>query len=131
MDKWNVHHHTKSGLIDRVRQSTVSMLEAEQKTLEFIATYVYKGHSPLCGNSIGHDRRFLYKYMPNLVSHLHYRNIDISTLKELAKRWDPVLAKSFNKESKHIAMDDIMDSIEELRFYRQHFLKESIDVPRS
>ena len=122
MDEWNTAHHGKSGLTERVRQSIVTAAIAERETLAFLSNWVPAGASPMCGNSIGQDRRFLYKYMPALVEFFHYRNIDVSTLKELAKRWAPGMAP-FNKAGAHLAMDDIRESIGELRHYRQHFLK--------
>lgn len=123
MDSWNTRQHNQSGLVDRVKASTVNEEGAEAITLEFLRQYIDSGKSPLCGNSICQDRRFLYKYMPKLAEFFHYRNLDVSTLKELASRWHPVLLKGFNKESKHLAMDDIKDSIAELDYYRKHFLR--------
>jgi oligoribonuclease len=122
MDEWNTTHHGNSGLTERVRASTITSAGAEQATIEFLQKWVPAGTSPMCGNSIGQDRRFLYKYMPALAEYFHYRNIDVSTLKELAKRWSPKLAP-FKKAGAHLAMDDIRESIGELRHYRQHFLK--------
>ncbi len=121
MDEWNTRHHTTSGLVDLVRTEGVSESEAEQITVDFISRHVEAGKSPLCGNSIGQDRRFLMKYMPALESHLHYRNIDVSTVKELCERWRPDLFKELRKEGRHRALDDIRESIEELRFYRDRF----------
>ncbi|MDD5577837.1 MAG: oligoribonuclease [Methylobacter sp.] len=123
MDEWNQKHHGQSGLIDRVKASTIDDAEAERLTIEFLKQWVPEKTSPICGNSIGQDRRFLYRYMPKLEAYFHYRNIDVSTLKELAARWAPELKKGFNKESKHQALDDIVESIEELRYYREHFIK--------
>lgn len=122
MDDWNVKTHGESGLIDRVKASKVSMAEAEQQTIDFIAQYVKKGHSPLCGNSIHQDRRFLVKQMPILEEFVHYRNIDVSTLKELAKRWKPSILPGFKKSGSHKALDDILESIAEMKYYREHFL---------
>lgn len=122
MDEWNVRTHGDSGLVDRVKASKVSMAEAEKQTLDFIAQYVKKGHSPLCGNSIHQDRRFLVKQMPILEEFVHYRNIDVSTLKELAKRWKPEILPGFKKSESHKALDDILESIAEMKYYREHFL---------
>jgi len=123
MDEWNQTHHTASGLIERVRRSPVSTLEAEAQTLAFLERYVERNASPLCGNTIWQDRRFLVRYMPVLEQYLHYRNIDVSTLKELARRWRPELLAGFTKRGAHTALSDIRESIEELRYYRTHFLK--------
>ena len=123
MDDWNQKHHGQSGLIDRVKASTINEAEAERLTIEFLKQWVPENTSPICGNSIGQDRRFLYRYMPKLEAYFHYRNIDVSTLKELAARWAPEVKNGFNKESTHQALDDIMESIEELRYYREHFIK--------
>jgi oligoribonuclease len=123
MDEWNQTHHGQSGLIDRVKASTINDREAERLTIEFLKLWVPENTSPICGNSIGQDRRFLYRYMPKLEAYFHYRNIDVSTLKELAARWAPAVKDGFNKESKHQALDDIIESIEELRYYREHFIK--------
>ena len=123
MDDWNQKHHGQSGLIERVKASTTNAAEAERLTLEFLKEWVPANTSPICGNSIGQDRRFLYRYMPTLEAYFHYRNIDVSTLKELAARWAPAVKDGFNKESKHQALDDIIESIEELRYYREHFIK--------
>ncbi len=123
MDDWNQKHHGRSGLIDRVKASTVTDAEAEQQTIEFLKHWVGKGKSPMCGNSICQDRRFLYRYMPKLEDYFHYRNLDVSTLKELAKRWAPKVKKSFKKSAQHIALDDIKESIAELEHYREHFIK--------
>jgi len=122
MDDWNRKHHGQSGLIDRVKASTVTEREAERLTIEFLKQWVPEKTSPICGNSIGQDRRFLYRYMPELEAYFHYRNLDVSTLKELAARWAPEIKNGFNKESKHQALDDIIDSIDELRYYREHFI---------
>ncbi len=123
MDSWNVEHHTQSGLVDRVQTSNISETEAEQATLHFLKEYVPGGKSPICGNSIHQDRRFLTRYMPTLESFFHYRNLDVSTLKILAERWAPDVAAGTSKVSQHIALQDIHDSINELRYYRQHLLK--------
>lgn len=123
MDDWNQHHHGQSGLIERVKASTIDDAEAERQTLEFIKRWVPERVSPICGNSIGQDRRFLYRYMPKLEAYFHYRNIDVSTLKELAARWAPHIKEGFKKQSSHQALDDIIESIEELRYYREHFIR--------
>jgi oligoribonuclease len=122
MDSWNTKQHNQSGLVQRVFDSTISESLAEQQTLEFLKHHVDKGKSPMCGNSICQDRRFLYKYMPQLAAFFHYRNLDVSTLKELAIRWHPTLISGIVKESKHLALDDIKDSIAELVYYRKHFI---------
>lgn len=123
MDEWNTRQHNQSGLVQRVRDSTVSPAQAEQQTLEFISQWVPAGRSPMCGNSICQDRRFLHRGMPQLEQFFHYRNLDVSTLKELAARWAPKVRDGFVKESSHLAMDDIRDSIAELQHYREHFIK--------
>jgi oligoribonuclease len=123
MDAWNKGTHGKSGLIDKVKASTVTEEQAEQQLLEFIRQYVPKSASPLCGNTISQDRRFLVKYMPKLEAYLHYRNLDVSTLKELAKRWRPEVYDGFKKAQKHTALADVHESIEELVHYRTHFLR--------
>ncbi len=123
MDSWNTKQHNQSGLVKRVRESQINEVQAEQLTLGFLKNYVDKGYSPLCGNSICQDRRFLCNYMPELAAFFHYRNLDVSTLKELALRWRPQLLKAFNKKSQHLALEDVKDSIGELEFYRQHFIK--------
>lgn len=122
MDDWNQKQHGRSGLLTRVRASTVSEAQAQQETLAFLTPLVPRGASPMCGNSICQDRRFLARCMPQLEDWFHYRNLDVSTLKELAKRWYPPVARGFKKESSHLALDDIRDSIDELRYYRQHLL---------
>ena len=124
MDDWNTKQHNKSGLVKRVRESLASEAEAERETIEFLKLWVDKGKSPMCGNSICQDRRFLCRYMPELANFFHYRNLDVSTLKELAKRWYPKLLGSVKKESKHLALDDIKESINELIYYREHFIRE-------
>jgi len=123
MDDWNQLHHGQSGLIERVKASKIDDAEAERLTIEFLKQWVPENTSPICGNSIGQDRRFLYRYMPKLEAYFHYRNIDVSTLKELAARWAPEVKDGFNKVSSHQALDDIIESIEELRYYREHFIK--------
>ncbi|MBM3369832.1 MAG: hypothetical protein RIQ49_2335 [Pseudomonadota bacterium] len=123
MDAWNKGTHGRSGLIDRVSQSTHSERDAELYLLDFIGRFVPPGKSPLCGNSIGQDRRFMVRYMPELERYFHYRNLDVSTIKELCKRWRPELAKGFEKRSAHTALADIRESIDELRYYREHFLR--------
>lgn len=124
MDEWNTRQHNQSGLVKRVQESTVTEAQAEQATIEFLQQYIDKGKSPMCGNSICQDRRFLYNYMPELAAFFHYRNLDVSTLKELAMRWRPQLLSGIVKQSKHLALDDIKDSIEELVYYRKHFIRE-------
>ena len=121
MDDWNQRTHGKSGLIDRVRQSTICEQQAEQQTIEFLKQWVPENCSPICGNTIGQDRRFLFNYMPNLEKYFHYRYLDVSTIKELARRWKPEILKGISKQSSHQALDDIRDSIAELVYYRQHF----------
>lgn len=123
MDAWNKGTHGKSGLIDKVKASVVTEAEAEAALIAFLAQYVPAGASPMCGNTIGQDRRFLVKYMPKLEAFFHYRNLDVSTLKELAKRWKPEVADAFKKQQKHTALADVNESIEELAHYRAHFLK--------
>lgn len=123
MDEWNTRQHGQSGLTQRVRESVVSMAEAEAQTIAFLEQWVPKGKSPICGNSICQDRRFLYRHMPQLEAYFHYRNLDVSTLKELAARWAPAVRDGVKKSSSHLAMDDIRDSIAELRHYREHFIK--------
>tara|TARA_Y100000994_G_C15665623_1_gene431475 strand:- start:878 stop:1408 length:531 start_codon:yes stop_codon:yes gene_type:complete len=123
MDDWNREQHGRSGLINRVRQSEIDEFQAMQSTVEFLLKWVKKGESPMCGNSISLDRRFLIKYMPELESIFHYRNIDVSTLKELAKRWNPEMESGFSKKGAHLALDDIYESIAELEYYRKNMLK--------
>jgi oligoribonuclease len=123
MDKWNQGVHKKSGLIDKVKASTTTEEDAQAQLLKFIGKYVGKSLSPCCGNTISQDRRFLVKYMPKLDAYFHYRNIDVSTLKELAARWAPAVKESFKKAQKHTALADVHESIEELAHYRKHFLK--------
>ncbi|HMN66681.1 MAG TPA: oligoribonuclease [Burkholderiaceae bacterium] len=122
MDQWNRATHGRSGLVDRVLASPWTEASAEQALLDFLAPWVPPGKSPMCGNSICQDRRFMARYMPRLEAHFHYRNIDVSTLKELCKRWRPDVAKAFVKRSAHTAMADIAESIDELRHYRDNFL---------
>lgn len=123
MDEWNTRQHGQSGLVERVRLSRIDTAEAEQRTLEFLRQWVPQGKSPICGNSICQDRRFLANYMPELEAYFHYRNLDVSTIKILAQHWRPEIAAGVKKESSHLAMDDIKDSVNELRHYRQHFFK--------
>jgi oligoribonuclease len=123
MDEWNTRQHGQSGLTQRVRDSRVSEKEAERQTVDFLNQWVPPNKSPMCGNSICQDRRFLARWMPNLERHFHYRNMDVSTLKELCLRWAPDVAGGFSKESAHLALSDIRDSINELKYYRQSFLK--------
>ena len=123
MDEWNTRQHGKSGLTRRVQESRHSVADAERETLAFLRQWVPKGASPMCGNSICQDRRFMARLMPGLEDWFHYRNLDVSSLKELARRWAPQVYQGFNKDSSHLAMDDIRDSIAELQFYREHFLK--------
>ena len=123
MDAWNTKQHHASGLIARVRESQWTEVAAEKETLAFLSQYLDPGKSPMCGNSICLDRRFLSNYMPQLAHFFHYRHIDVSTLKELAMRWHPALLQGVKKDSKHLALDDIRDSIAELAYYRQHFMQ--------
>lgn len=123
MDDWNVKHHGQSGLIDRVRASRVDETQAEALTLEFLAQWVPPNKSPMCGNTICQDRRFLWNYMPQLERYFHYRNLDVSTIKILAQRWAPDLASALKKNAEHKALQDIRDSIDELKYYRQHFIR--------
>ncbi len=123
MDEWNTRQHGQSGLTERVRNSTTSMAEAEQNTIEFLEQFVDAGVSPMCGNSICQDRRFLSRQMPKLEAFFHYRNLDVSSVKEIAKRWRPELLKGFKKQGSHLAMDDIKDSIAELSYYREVFFE--------
>jgi len=123
MDDWNQKHHGQSGLIERVLNSPLSESDVEQQTIEFLEQWVPKGASPMCGNSICQDRRFMANYMPTLEAFFHYRNLDVSTLKELASRWAPEVMKGFKKKATHQALDDVIESIEELKHYREHFIK--------
>lgn len=122
MDEWNTKTHGNSGLTERVRQSTLDTRAAELETLKFLQQHVKAGSSPLCGNSIHQDRRFLVKYMPELEAFFHYRNIDVSTIKELAKRWKPEVVSSFEKKGSHQALDDIRESIAEALHYKKHLM---------
>lgn len=122
MNEWCVKTHYESGLVERVRASNISLAEAEAMSLDFVRAHVDEGTSPLCGNSIWQDRRFLAKYMPTFESYLHYRLLDVSTLKILAQNWNPPIYQAIDKHSKHLALDDIRASIEELKYYRSHFL---------
>lgn len=123
MDDWNTKTHGNSGLTQRVKDSQTTCRDAELATLEFIKQYVPENTSPLCGNSIHQDRRFLVRYMPELEAYIHYRNLDVSTLKELAKRWRPELVAGFKKQGSHQALDDIRESIAEMSYYREHFIR--------
>jgi oligoribonuclease len=124
MDEWNTSHHRDSGLTDRVRSSNSSMSDAERETLEFLRQYVIPGKSPMCGNSICQDRRFMARLMPELEAFFHYRNLDVSTLKELARLWKPELVGGFVKKGAHLALDDILESIDELKYYRTCFIRQ-------
>jgi oligoribonuclease len=123
MDAWNKGTHGRSGLIDRVKASTITEAEAETALIDFLKHFVPAGKSPMCGNSICQDRRFMVRGMPKLEAFFHYRNLDVSTLKELCKRWKPAIATGFKKHQKHTALADITESIEELRYYREHFIQ--------
>ncbi len=123
MDDWNTRQHGRSGLTDRVRRSTLDYARAERETLSFLSRWVPPGVSPMCGNSICQDRRFLHRLMPELEAYFHYRHVDVSTLKELARRWAPDMMREFRKAGAHLAMDDVKESIRELRFYRERFLR--------
>ena len=123
MDAWNKGTHGKSGLIDKVKSSVVTEAQAEELLIDFMKKYVSKGVAPMCGNTIGQDRRFLLKYMPRFEAWFHYRNLDVSTLKELSKRWKPEVYNSFKKQQSHTALADVHESIDELAHYREHFLK--------
>lgn len=123
MDEWNTNQHGSSGLTKRVKESTIDEADAERQTIAFLEQYVTKGKSPMCGNSICQDRRFLARCMPELEAFFHYRNLDVSSLKELAVRWAPDIAKGFTKNSSHLALDDTRDSINELKYYRENFIK--------
>jgi oligoribonuclease len=123
MDSWNKGTHGRSGLIERVKTSVVSEADAETALIEFLKQYVPAGKSPMCGNTICQDRRFMVRGMPKLEAFFHYRNLDVSTLKELCRRWKPELINGFKKHQKHTALADIIESIEELRYYREHFIK--------
>jgi oligoribonuclease len=123
MDAWNKGTHGRSGLIERVKNSTVTESDAERALIEFLKQYVPAGKSPMSGNTICQDRRFMVRSMPKLEAYFHYRNLDVSTLKELCKRWKPELASGFKKHQKHTALADILESVEELKYYREHFIK--------
>ncbi|MDC9724336.1 MAG: oligoribonuclease [Gammaproteobacteria bacterium] len=123
MDEWNTRQHGGSGLVARIKETRTTEAEAEQQTLDFLKEYVPAGVSPMCGNSICQDRRFMARIMPELEAYFHYRNLDVSSLKELARRWAPKVEKSFKKKSSHLAMDDVKDSIRELQHYRDLFIK--------
>ena len=123
MDEWNTATHGRTGLTQRVRDSRLTEAEAEQKLLDFMSAWIPGKASPMCGNTIHQDRRFMVRYMPKLEAYFHYRNLDVSTLKELARRWHPAVAKGVVKRGSHQALDDILESIEEMRYYREHFLK--------
>lgn len=124
MDEWNTRTHTGSGLVERVKASSYDDNSAQKATIEFLEKWVPKGVSPICGNSVGQDRRFLYRYMPELEQYFHYRYLDVSTLKELARRWKPEILEGFEKKNTHQALDDIRESIAELAYYRKTFIKE-------
>ncbi|AWI49982.1 oligoribonuclease [Actinobacillus minor 202] len=123
MSDWCVKTHTENGLIERVKNSKLTERAAELQTIDFLKRWVPKGASPICGNSVPQDKRFLYKYMPDLADYFHYRHLDVSTLKELANRWKPEILTQFKKRNTHLALDDIRESINELKFYREHFIK--------
>ena len=122
MDEWNTRTHGKTGLTERVKNSRTVENEAERQTIDFLKQYIGKNQSPMCGNSICQDRRFLARHMPDLEAWFHYRNLDVSSIKELAKRWKPDLLGGYSKKNTHQAMDDIRESIEELQYYRKHFM---------
>ena len=123
MDDWNTKKHGNSGLTERVKNSTYTEAQAEQETIDFLSKYVGKGKSPMCGNTICQDRRFMVRTMQTLEAYFHYRHLDVSTLKELARRWAPDVYKGFEKQGSHLAMDDIRESINELKYYREHMMK--------
>ncbi|MDR1648204.1 MAG: oligoribonuclease [Zoogloeaceae bacterium] len=123
MDDWNKKTHGRSGLVERVRAATKNEAEVEAEALAFLREHVAQGASPMCGNTISQDRRFMRRYMPNLETWFHYRNLDVSTLKELCKRWQPEVYKGFQKRTPHVALADVYESIEELKYYRKHFLR--------
>ncbi len=129
MDEWNKNTHGRSGLIDKVKASTLTEDEASRQMIDFLANHVPKGASPLCGNSVHQDRRFMVRYMPKLEAYFHYRNLDVSTLKELAARWAPEVKKSFQKKTRHTALADVYESIDELKHYRDHFIRLPQAVP--
>lgn len=123
MDQWNTQQHSKSGLVSRIKASSISEEQAQAETIEFLMEYVPPGKSPMCGNSICQDRRFLFRHMPKLESYFHYRNLDVSSIKILANHWAPQLLQGLKKEARHLALEDIYDSIAELKHYRTHFFK--------
>lgn len=123
MNDWCQKTHSENGLIERVKESRLTERAAELQTLDFLKQWTVKGTSPICGNSVAQDKRFLFNYMPELADYFHYRHLDVSTLKELARRWKPEILEKFQKKNTHLALDDIRESIEELKFYREHFLK--------
>jgi oligoribonuclease len=123
MDAWNTSTHTKSGLVDRVKAATLTEPQAEALLIDFLKGYVPAGKAPMCGNTVHQDRRFMQRYMPGLEAFFHYRNIDVSTIKELCRRWSPEVLKGFEKKGAHTALADIEESIEELRFYRKHWIQ--------
>ncbi len=123
MSEWCTKTHTANGLVERVKQSKLNERAAELQTLDFLKKWVPKGVSPICGNSVAQDKRFLFKYMPELADYFHYRHLDVSTLKELASRWKPELVKGFEKKNTHLGLDDIRESIAELAYYREHFIR--------
>lgn len=123
MDNWNKGTHGRSGLIDKVKSSTLDEATAEAQLIAFLSQHVPAGKSPLCGNTISQDRRFMFRYMPKLEAFFHYRNLDVSTLKELCRRWKPELIKGFEKKTRHEALADVYESIDELKYYREHFIK--------
>ncbi|MFZ7107855.1 oligoribonuclease [Avibacterium avium] len=123
MSAWCQKTHSENGLIERVKQSKLTERAAELQTLDFLKKWVPKGASPICGNSVAQDKRFLFKYMPELADYFHYRHLDVSTLKELGARWNPEMLKGFSKKNTHLALDDIRESIAELAYYREHFIK--------
>ncbi len=131
MDKWNINTHTNSGLLARIKEEGVELAKAEQEILKLIKKYVPKGKSPLCGNTIYQDRKFIVKYMPQLEEFLHYRNIDVSSIKELARRWYPNVLEGFKKHNKHEALADIHESIEELKYYREHIMQAKPPISES
>lgn len=121
MDEWNTNQHTKSGLVESMRVTNITIEEAQRQTLDFLKLHTEKGRSPLCGNTISHDRRFLRRYMPDVDAYFHYRNVDVSSIKELIKRWNPEILEGFKKSGGHRAMEDVLESIEELKFYKDKF----------
>ena len=129
MDEWNKNTHGRSGLIERVKASRVSESDAAVQLQDFLSLYVPKGKSPMCGNSICQDRRFMARWMPELESFFHYRNLDVSTLKELCRRWEPTVYKGFQKRAMHTALADIHESIDELKYYREHFIRTTRHLP--